>query len=61
MPGFLVVKAATVAVVRIAQQQTILTALPAYQKARHAALTARVAPAVAKMENAGNSVRISRS
>ena len=58
MPGPLVVKA-TVAVVRVAQ--TILTALlPAYKKAHYAPMTASVAPAGAKMENASNSVRISR-
>jgi len=38
----------------------ILTALPAYKKAWHAPMTATVAQAGAKMENAGNSVRISR-
>ena len=51
----------TVAVVRIAQQQTILTVLLAYLKDQYATLTSSAAPAGAKMENADNSVRISRS
>ena len=53
IPGFPVVLM-TVAVVRIAQQQTILTVLLAYLKVQYATLTSSVVPAVAKMENAGD-------